>query len=101
MTRQHPVRSDLALPDGWKVTHHATVQVLDHAKMQPVELPVAGRWRAIHPAPDDGWWLQPADLAARTWLHRHGTRAGAQSGMVNVHRLRLVPGWLQLPLPGT
>ena len=94
-------RRDLVLPDGWKVTHHATVQVLDHGKLHPADLPVRGKWRAIDQAPDSGWWLQPADDAARWWLTRHGTAAGVSSGMVNVHRLRLVPGWLQLPLPGT
>ncbi len=94
-------RRDLNLPDGWKVTVHSTVQVLDHPKLHPAELPVRGQWRAIDQAPNSGWWLQPADLEARTWLHRHGTRAGVASGMINVHRLRLVPGWLQLSLPGT
>jgi hypothetical protein len=101
VSRQHPVRGDLALPDGWKVTHHATVQVLDHPKLHPAELPVRGQWRAIDQAPDSGWWLQPKDDVARRWLQLHGQKAGASSGMVNVHRLRLVPWWLQLPLPGT
>lgn len=94
-------RGDLAIPDGWKVTHHAFVQVLDHAKLAPADLPVRGNWRAISQGPDSGWWLMPSDDTARTWLQRHGTAAGVQSGMILVHRLRLVPSFLQLHLPGT
>jgi hypothetical protein len=94
-------RRDLSLPDGWKPTHHSTVQVLESDTLRPQELHVAGAWRCISPAPGDGWWLQPSDEAARWWLQRYGTRAGAASGMVNVHRQRLVPSWLQLTVPGT
>lgn len=93
-------RRDLAIPDGWKVTHHSSVQVLDSPTLTPADLPVRGVWRAITPGPDSGWWLQPSDDQARRWLAAHGGRAGAQSGMVRVHRNRLVPGWLQLELPG-
>jgi len=93
-------RGDVPLPDGWKPTHHAVVQVLDHAKLMPADLPVRGSWRCISQAPDSGWWLQPADQVARTWVERHGAAAGVQSGMVNVHRLRLVPAFLQLSLDG-
>lgn len=93
-------RRDLAIPDGWRVTHHSTVQVLDSAKLAPADLPVRGVFRAISPGPDSGWWLQPVNDTAQRWMALHGTRAGATSGMVRVHRLRLVPGWLQLELPG-
>jgi hypothetical protein len=95
------VRRDLNLPDGWRPTVHSTVQVIDSPTLAPRDVTVRGRWQCIHPAPDDGWWLQPADDPARRWLAAHGARVGAQSGMVNVHRLRLVPSWLQLPVPGT
>jgi hypothetical protein len=94
-------RKDLSIPEGWKPTHHATVQVLESSTLRPVDMPVAGLWRCIDRAPDAGWWLQPKDGAARAWLAGHGRRAGASSGMVNVHGLRLVPSWLQLSLPGT
>jgi hypothetical protein len=93
-------RKDLAIPNGWKVTHHAHVQVLDHAKLTPADLPVRGVWRAISQGPDSGWWLQPSDQTAQRWLAAHGTAAGAQSGMVLVHRLRCVPAFLQLTVPG-
>lgn len=91
-------RRDLAIPDGWRPTHHANVQVLDHAKLMPADLPVRGHWRCIEQAPDSGWWLLPADDASRRWLAAYGTAAGAVSGMVRVHRLRLVPSFLQLRL---
>lgn len=100
MSRGDVTRRDLAIPDGWKVTHHSTVQVLDHAKLMPAELPVRGAFRAITPGPDSSWWVQPVDDMARRWMALHGEKAGAASGMVRVHRLRLVPGWLQLELPG-
>lgn len=99
MTAQQ--RRDLNVPAGWRPSHHSVVSVLDSATLRPQELHLPGRWRCISPAPEHGWWLQAADEAARWWLDRHGARAGAQSGMVNVHGLRLVPGWLQLPVPGT
>jgi hypothetical protein len=91
-------RADVPLPDGWKVTHHASVQVLDHPKLAPADLPVRGVWRAIDQAPDSGWWLQPSDDTARRWLTRHGHSAGAASGCIAVHRLRCVPAFLQLRL---
>ena len=100
MTGQPVKRRDLSLPDGWKVTHHSTVQVLDHERLTPADLPVRGRWRAIERSAD-GWWLQPADDTARWWMDRHGERAGAVSGCISVHTQRLIPGWLQLQLPGT
>lgn len=93
-----PTRRELPLPAGWKPSHHATVQVLDHARLQPADLPVRGMWRCIDQAPDNGWWLQPSDELARGWLLHHGQAAGASSGMINVHRLRLVPAWVQLTL---
>ena len=99
MTGQPVKRRDLNIPAGWKVSHHSTVQVLDHERLAPADLPVRGQWRAIHQSPD-GWWLMPADDTARWWMERHGARAGAQSKMISVHSQRLVPGWLQLPLPG-
>lgn len=101
MQRGDVTRGALAIPAGWRVTHHSTVQVLDSTTLAPVELPVRGAWRAISPGPDSGWWLQPADDEARRWMQLHGRKAGASSGMIRVHRLRLVPGWLQLELPGT
>lgn len=93
-------RRDLAIPAGWKVTHHSTVQVLDHATLHPADLPVRGQWRAIDRSPH-GWWLKPADDTARSWSDRHGMKAGMASGCISVHSQRLVPGWLQLTLPGT
>jgi hypothetical protein len=94
-------RRDLNLPDGWRPTVHSTVQVIDSATLRPDDVPVTGLWRCINAAPEDGWWLQAADETATRWLVRHGRRCGAVSGMVNVHRLRLVPSWLQLPVAGT
>lgn len=91
-------RRELGLPDGWKPTHHANVQVLEHAKLAPAELSVAGHWRCIEQAPGSCWWLLPADDASRRWLAVHGQAAGALSGMIAVHRLRLVPSFLQLAL---
>lgn len=93
-------RRDLNIPDGWKVSRHSTVQVLDHERLTPADLPVHGAWRVIDRSPE-GWWLQPDNAAARRWIDRHGTRAGAQSGCISVHAQRLVPWWLQLRLPGT
>lgn len=93
-------RRELNLPDGWHPTVHSTVQVIDHERLRPGGVPVAGLWRCIDRAPDGGWWLQPADVAADRWLTRHGQRCGATSGMVNVHALRLTPWWLQLALGG-
>jgi hypothetical protein len=93
-------RADVPLPDGWKVTHHASVQVLDHDTLTPAGLPVRGVWRALDQAPDSGWWLQPSDHAARRWLAAHGSAAAASSGCIAVHRLRLVPVFLQLRLDG-
>jgi hypothetical protein len=94
-------RRDLNLPAGWGPTVHSTVQVLESATLAPAGVDVRGAWRCIHPAPAGCWWLLAADEPARRWLAAHGARVGAQSGMVAAHRLRLVPAWLQLPVPGT
>jgi hypothetical protein len=88
-------RSELPLPDGWRVTRGGRVQVLDHERLTPADLPVRGRWVALDRSPD-GWWLQPADDTARWWLQQHGSRAGATSGCISVHGQRLVPGHLEL-----
>jgi hypothetical protein len=92
-------RAQVPLPEGWKVTNRSHVQVLDHERLTPADLPVRGTWRTVDRSPE-GWWLMPADDTARWWLQRHGTKAGAQSGCISVHAQRLVPGWLQLNLPG-
>lgn len=96
MTGQPVKRRDLNIPDGWKVTHRSTVQVIDHERLTPADLPVRGVWRVIDRSPD-GWWLQPDDSTARWWAEHHGARAGITSGCISVHALRLVPWWLQLP----
>jgi hypothetical protein len=93
-------RRDVPIPDGWKVTNRSHVQVLDHERLTHADLPVRGGWRTIDRSPD-GWWLQPVDDLARRWLAVHGSKAGATSGCISVHTSRLVPGWLQLNLPGT
>ena len=92
-------RKDLVVPDGWRPTVHSTVQVIDHERLAPADLPVRGRWRVLDRSPD-GWWLLPADDTARWWLERHGAKAGASSGCVSVHAQRLVPSFLQLSIPG-
>lgn len=88
-------RKDLNLPDGWRVTRGAGVQVLYHDRLYPAGLAVDGRWHVVDRSPE-GWWLQPSDDAAHRWLAVHGANAGAASGCVQVHALRLVPGQLQL-----
>lgn len=93
-------RRNLNLPDGWRPGIHSTVQILDSDTLRPDGVHVPGAWRCINPAPDGGWWLQPADLAAVRWEKLHGRTAGASSGMINVHGLRLAPSWLQPAIPG-
>lgn len=88
-------RKDVPIPDGWKVRPNSHVQVLDHAKLAPADLAIPGEWRALERSPD-GWWIYPANQAAHRWLAANAQRAGAQSGCVQVHAQRLVPGWLQL-----
>lgn len=88
-------RRDVPLPAGWHVTRGGLVQVLDHDKLAPADLPVRGRWHVVDRSPE-GWWLQPSDDVARWWADHHGTRAGMASGCLQVHGLRLVPGHLDL-----
>lgn len=88
-------RRDIPLPAGWKVTRGGSVQVLDHERLHPAGLPVHGRWHVVDRSPE-GWWCQPSDDVARWWLTAHGGQAGAQSGCIQVHGLRLVPGHLEL-----
>jgi hypothetical protein len=88
------------VPAGWRPSHHSVVQVIDSPTLRPVDVPVRGIWRVIDRAPESGWWLQPSDEVARGWLLHHGQQVGVASGMINVHGLRLVPAWLQLPIPG-
>lgn len=87
------------MPDGWKPARNGSVQVLDSTTLDPRDLHVPGAWRILDRTPWNGWWLEPTDATARSWLHTHGREAGAQSGFIPVHGGRLVPAWLQLALP--
>lgn len=82
-------------PAGWAPHRDGRVRVLPAPDTPAPD----GTWRVIDRAPD-GWWVTPADAAARAWADDHQPAmlsrclAGAAAG--GVPGRRLAPAWLQL-----
>lgn len=59
-------RAELLLPAGWAPRAGRLVELID----APDSPAPPGRWRILDAAPG-GWWIQPADDAARAWAAGH------------------------------
>lgn len=82
------------IPDDWAPARGAHVTLLP----APDSAAPPGVWRILDRAPD-GWWIQPADAAARGWAAGNATQllqgCLVLDGRVGVAGRRMLPAYLQ------